>query len=165
MKKAKAAQPRLTPEDIQTFRAILLAKRSEILGNVTNMGNETLRRVRSDLSTMPLHMADLGSDNYDLENTLGLMESETKILLEIDHALRRIEEGTYGICEVGGEPIVKERLEAIPWARCCVTCASLSEKRGVPNHRNSAWPIRTLPSIDQEEDEDTNEPIGREKPF
>lgn len=164
MKKTNAAQLGLTPEDMQRFRAILLAKRSEILGNVTNMGDETIRRVRSDLSTMPLHMADLGSDNYDLENTLGLMESETRILLEIDYALRRIEEGTYGICEVGGEPIVIERLEAIPWARCCVACASLSERKGANNQRNVAWPIRTLPSTDdEEEDADLDEPHGRQK--
>jgi RNA polymerase-binding protein DksA len=164
MKKAKTAQLGLTPEDVQKFRAVLLAKRSEILGNVTNMGDETFRRVRSDLSSMPPDVADLGSDNYDLENTLGLMESETKILLEIDHALRRIEEGTYGICEVGGEPIVKERLEAIPWARCCVACASLSEKRGAANRRNVAWPIRTLPVTDDEEEDDAlDEPVGRQK--
>jgi DnaK suppressor protein len=164
MKKAKTAQAQLAPEDVQKFRAMLLAKRSEILENVTNMGDETLRRVRSDLSSMPLHTADLGSDNYDLENTLGLMESETKILLEIDHALRRIEEGTYGICEIGAELIVKERLEAIPWASCCVACASLSEKKGTPNQRNVAWPIRTLPSTyDEEEDEDLDEPVGRQK--
>ncbi len=107
---------------------MLLAKLTEILGNVTSMETETLRRDRSDLSNMPIHMADLGTDNYEIENTLGLMDSERKILIEIDNALKRIDDGTYGICESRGERIPRERLKAIPWARYCVACATLIEK-------------------------------------
>jgi DnaK suppressor protein len=125
MKKKKTS---LTAEEIEKFRALLLSKRSEILGNVTYMENEALRKQRSDLSNMPIHMADAGSDTFELENTLGLMDSERKLLKEIDDALERIENNTYGICEGGSEPIPKARLKAIPWARYCVACASLSEK-------------------------------------
>ena len=107
---------------------MLLAKLNEILGNVTSMETEALRRDRSDLSNMPIHMADLGTDNYEIENILGLMDSERKILLEINDALKRIEDGTYGICESRGEQIPKQRLKAIPWARYCVACATLLEK-------------------------------------
>ena len=107
---------------------MLLAKLTEILGNVTSMETEALRRDRSDLSNMPIHMADLGTDNYEIENTLGLMDSERKILIEINDALKRIDDGTYGICESRGEQIPKERLKAIPWARYCVACATLIEK-------------------------------------
>jgi RNA polymerase-binding transcription factor DksA len=92
------------------------------------MEDETLHKERTDLSSMPIHMADMGSDSFELENTLGLMDSERRILREIEDALDRIERGTYGICEGGGEFISKARLEAIPWARYCVPCASLSEK-------------------------------------
>lgn len=106
---------------------MLLAKQREILGNVMSMENETLRRARTDLSNLPYHMADLGSDNFELENTLGLVDSERRILEEIEDALIRIDDGTYGICEGNGEPIPKARLEAIPWARYCVKCASLAE--------------------------------------
>jgi RNA polymerase-binding transcription factor DksA len=77
---------------------------------------------------MPIHMADVGSDTFEMENTLGLMDSERKLLKEIDDALDRIENGTYGICEGAGGTIAKARLKAIPWARYCVKCASLSEK-------------------------------------
>jgi len=73
-------------------------------------------------------MADLGTDNYEMENTLGLVDSEMKLLVEIDGALLRIENGTYGICQADNEPIPKERLKAIPWARYCIACASLLEK-------------------------------------
>ena len=118
----------LTSAEIRRFRAMLLAKRTEILSNVTCMEDETLRKIRTDLSNMPFHMADAGTDNYELENTLGLMDSERKILSEIEAALERIDAGQYGTCEADDEPIPKARLNAIPWARYCVACANLSEK-------------------------------------
>ncbi|MHC4725380.1 MAG: TraR/DksA family transcriptional regulator [Planctomycetota bacterium] len=119
---------KLTSSEIREFEALLLAKRNEILGNVISLEDETLRKQRSDLSSMPIHMADLGTDSYEQEFTLELMDSERKVITEIDYALNRIEEGTYGICEIGGELIPKQRLEAIPWARLCVGCAGLIEK-------------------------------------
>jgi len=128
MKKKRKSKTKLTPAKIEKFKALLLAKRNEILGNVTHMENELLRKERSDLSNMPIHMADAGSDTFELENTLGLMDSERKLLQEIDDALERIENNTYGICDGDAEPIPKARLQAIPWARYCVNCASLSEK-------------------------------------
>ena len=118
----------LTSVEIRKFKALLLAKLEEILDNVVCMEEETLRKPRTDLSNLPFHMADVGTDTFELENTLGLVYSERKLLLEIVDALGRIEKGTYGICESNDEPIPKERLRAIPWARYCVTCASLFEK-------------------------------------
>jgi len=118
----------LTPREIRQSKALLLAKLNEILNNVISMEEETLRRPRTDLSSMPIHMADVGTDNFEMENTLGIMDSERKLLLEIQDALGRIENGTYGICEGNNEPIPRQRLRAIPWARYCVTCANLSEK-------------------------------------
>lgn len=128
MGKRETKNKKPSPAEIRKFEAMLLAKRNEILGNVTSMESEALRRERSDLSNLPIHMADLGTDNYEIENIIGLMSSERKILSEIDEALNRIEAGTYGICEGNGEPIPKARLNAIPWARYCVACATLLEK-------------------------------------
>jgi len=153
MGEKRANRGRLTVTEIEKFKAILLAKRNEILGNVECMENETLRREKSDLSNMPIHMADVGTDNYDLENTLGLMESERKILKEIDGALNRIEDGTYGVCEGNGEPILKERLRAIPWARYCVACAALSEK-GLLVREDSFGELDYGGQTDEEQDED-----------
>jgi len=111
---------------------MLLDKRREILINVNNIEDETLKKSRldasGDLSSMPIHMADLGTDNYEQEFALGLMDSERKLLQEIDDALQRIEEGTYGICQGTGQPIPKARLEAQPWARYCVEYARLLEQ-------------------------------------
>ena len=118
---------RLTPAEIRRFKALLLEKQKEILGTVISMEDGALRTARTDLSNMPFHMADMGSDNFEQENTLGLMASERHLLMDIENALLRIEEGTYGICEGNGEPIRKARLKAIPWARYCLKCARLAE--------------------------------------
>jgi DnaK suppressor protein len=128
MEKNETNKDKLTPAETKKFKAMLLAKMTEILGNVTSMETEALRRERSDLSNMPIHMADLGTDSYEIDNIIGLMDSERKILSEIDEALNRIENGTYGICQGRGEQIPRERLKAIPWARYCVGCATLIEK-------------------------------------
>jgi len=122
----------LMDADAKHFRELLLQKRREILRNVTEFEDEALKKSRldatGDLSSMPIHMADLGTDNYEQEFALGLMDSERKLLREIDKALGRIEKKTYGICEGTGKPIPKARLEAQPWARYCVEYARLLEQ-------------------------------------
>lgn len=119
---AATAKP-LTREDTAEFREMLIRKRAEILGDMTNLQSETLNKSRrdaaGDLSSMPIHMADLGSDNYELEFTLGLIEGERAILKEIEESLERIKNGTYGVCIATGRPIGKARLKAKPWAKYC----------------------------------------------
>ena len=141
MKKDETNRNKLTLAEIKNFKAMLLAKLTEILGNVTSMETEALRRDRSDLSNMPIHMADLGTDNSEIENILGLMDSERKILSEIYDALRRIEDGTYGICESRDEQIPKQRLDAIPWARYCVACATLMEKGSIAKGKYEEYDV------------------------
>jgi RNA polymerase-binding protein DksA len=128
MGRQKPNNSQLKPAEIERFRVALVFKRADILGDVSTMEAEALRRQRSDLSNLPLHLADVGSDNYEIENTLGLMDSERRLLMEINDALARIDKGTYGICESGDERIPKERLKAIPWARYCISCASMLER-------------------------------------
>ena len=128
MAKKRKSPQKLTAVELRKFTAMLLEKRNEILGSVNEMESEALGRNRTDLSNMPLHMADAGSDNYEIDNTLGLMDSERQLLNKIDDALARIENHTYGVCEGAGEQIPKKRLQAIPWARHCVKCAALAEK-------------------------------------
>ena len=76
-----------------------------------------------DLSSMPIHMADIGSDNFEQEFTLSLMENEEETLDLIEMALERIEDGTYGQCDECGVKIPKARLNALPYAPFCVKCA------------------------------------------
>jgi RNA polymerase-binding protein DksA len=129
---AKPDNEKLTADDIEHFRKLLLEKRRETLGSVNEMEEEVLKKSRLDatgnLSSMPIHMADLGSDNFEQEFAIGLVDSERKLLREIDDALARIEEGTYGICQGSNKPIPKARLEAQPWARYSVEYAQMLEK-------------------------------------
>lgn len=117
----------LPAADLEYFKELLLEKRREIIGDVNKIENETIRKTRSaangDLSIMPIHMADLGTDNYEQELAVDLMDSERKMIKEIDKALERIEEKTYGNCLATGKPISKGRLKAMPWAKYCVEYA------------------------------------------
>lgn len=124
----------LTKTELEKFRLLLLTKRREIVGDVNGMGPKRAHTEASgDLSCMPIHMADIGTDNYEQEFAMGLMDSEIRMLEEIDDALRRIDEGTYGICQGSGNPISKARLKAKPWARYSVEYARMSENGGPPS--------------------------------
>ncbi len=138
-KKGKAGsrnKNNLTNADIEYFKELLLSKRRELVGNVNEMEDETLSKSRldasGDLSSVPIHMADIGTDNYEQEFALGLMDGERKLLKEIDEALDNIEQGTYGICEGTGKAISKARLKAKPWAKYSVEYAQKLEKGLMP---------------------------------
>ena len=95
--------------------------RARLRGDLDQMTDEALRRDNGggtgNLSNVPLHMADLGTDNYDQEFTLGLIENEQGTLELVNEALGRMEKGTYGLCAECAEPISKPRLQAIPYAQ------------------------------------------------
>jgi len=122
----------LTGKEFEHFKQILLEKRREIFANLNEFEDETLKKSRldaaGDLSSVPIHMADIGTDNYEQEFALGLMDGERKILREIDNALKRIEEKHYGICQGTGEPIPMARLHAKPWAKYSIEYARMLEK-------------------------------------
>lgn len=127
LKKVKTG---LKKKDLLYFKRLLLEKRAELLGDVESM---TLARDAArggDVSHMPLHMADVGSDNFEQEFMLGLMEADQKLLVEIDEALRRIQDGYYGVCLDRGVPIGRPRLEAKPWAKYCIEAVRERERRG-----------------------------------
>ncbi|WP_432799220.1 TraR/DksA family transcriptional regulator [Poriferisphaera sp. WC338] len=118
----------LKKAELAEFREMLLEKRAEIVGDVQHM--QSARDSAGNLSNMPLHMADVGTDNYEQEFTLGLMESERRLLIEIDDALRRMDLGIYGICVQSGKPIQTVRLEIKPWAKYSIEVARERERRG-----------------------------------
>ena len=133
---ARRKKSRLSASEIKHFQEMLLEKRRDILSDVSDIESETLKKSRldatGDLSSMPIHMADIGTDNYEQEFALDLMDGERKLLREIDDALGRIEQETYGICEGKGTAIAKARLEAQPWARHSVEYARMLEQGLVP---------------------------------
>jgi len=124
---------RLSRKDLELFHQILLEKRAQLIGDLDALHSQATRSSRQeaagDLSSMPIHMADLGTDNFEHEFTLGLLEGEREVLREIDEALKRVEDGTYGFCLATGNPIGKARLKAQPWAKYCYEY-TLEQERG-----------------------------------
>ena len=129
--KPRKNQAGLLTKELEHFRDLLLAKRGDIVGDMSAMEREALRTSGgSNLSTLPIHMADMGTDNYEQEFTLGLVETERKLLREINYALAKIQNGTFGICEGTGKPISKARLEVQPWAKYSIEYAKQMERGG-----------------------------------
>ena len=102
--------------------------RARLQGDVTQMGDNALNKDHSNTTSMPNHMAELGSGNFDQELTLSLLGSEENALGQIDGALKRIADGSYGQCESCHAKIPAFRLIAIPYAALCVQCASQQEE-------------------------------------
>ncbi len=119
-------------EELDQIRKVLLRKRALLSGNVNSLESQALKQSRQDgsgdLSNMPIHMADIGSDNFEQEFTLGLIENEEDLLRAIDEALERIDDGTYGKCESCNKSIPKDRLKAIPHASLCIECQRQEEQ-------------------------------------
>jgi DnaK suppressor protein len=109
----------------------LLQFRDNLLDLMTGVSRDTLRSRAEDseASAFGMHQADAGSDTYDRDFALNLLSQEQDALYEIEEALKRVDAGTYGICEMSGNPIPQARLEAIPFARFTVECQTQIEKR------------------------------------
>lgn len=126
---------KLSAAERKVIKEILLRRRAILSGDVTNMQDNTLKKSVSaasgDLSTVPYHMADVGTDNFEHEFTLGLIENEEEELREIDEAIERLEKGTFGLCESCTKPIPKSRLKIVPFARLCIECKK-DEENGRP---------------------------------
>jgi RNA polymerase-binding protein DksA len=130
--KPRKNQAGITPKELEHYRELLLAKRRELVGDMSSMEREALRSTTgTNLSNLPLHMADMGTDNYEQEFTLGLVEKDRGLLREINQALAKIQDGTYGLCEGTSKPISKARLEAQPWAKFSIEHARMMERTGM----------------------------------
>ena len=121
----------LTAKERREFRDQLLCKRAELVGNVQGLANEAMHTeggAPGERSAMPIHMADVGTDNWEQEFTLGLLDSEQAIVREIDDALARIADRTYGVCLATHTQISMARLRAKPWAEYCIEYARAREE-------------------------------------
>jgi RNA polymerase-binding protein DksA len=125
---AKPIKTKLKKKDLDVFRGLLLERRRELVGDLSAMEEQALQSSKSGVSHMPIHMADIGTDTYDQDFMLGLAEAERRRLREIDAALGRIEDRTYGVCQMTGKPIPKARLNAKPWARYTIEAAREIER-------------------------------------
>jgi DnaK suppressor protein len=129
----------------------LLQLRDGMLDSMSGVARDTLRSRAegSEASAFGMHQADAGSDAYDRDFALSLLSQEQDALYEIDEALKRIELGTYGICELCNKPILHARLEAIPFARFTVDCQSQLEKQR--KMTRSRQPVTSLFGLTDEE--------------
>ena len=119
-------------KDLDKYRKLLLARRSEILeelGLKKDALGSTVKDASGDLSLYSYHMADQGTDAMEREKSFYFASKTGRFLYHIDEALRRIENKTYGTCHGCGEQINPERLEAVPHARFCISCKEKEEQR------------------------------------
>lgn len=115
--------------DAETYRRKILVLQKRLEGDVSYLSDEARKsseEASGNLSRVPIHMADLGTDSFEQQVAFTLLGNEEQILKEIAAALDRIERGTFGSCEACRKQIPKERLEVLPYARYCVDCASKS---------------------------------------
>ncbi len=118
----------LARKELTAYKALLLEKRRHIVGMVSGLETEALRSSGGNLSNMPIHMADVGTDVFEQDFTLGMAATERELIVEIDAALERIVARTYGVCQKTGKPIPKARLQAKPWAKYTIEAARMAER-------------------------------------
>jgi len=115
------------------FKKLLLKKREDLVLSVNHITSDTRRQSQKeasgDLSGYGLHMADAASDSFEREFSLNLASGERETLIQIDEALRRIVENTYGKCLSCGKAVSKRRLTAVPYARLCIKCKKKEEDK------------------------------------
>jgi len=118
----------MTKTELASFKKLLQQRRAILAGDVNHLEEGALRKSKDDAATLDIsNFADLGSDNFEQDFMIGLIENSEETLREIDAALQRIEDGTYGMCEEGDHPVGKNRLKVIPWARLCIECQRKAE--------------------------------------
>lgn len=120
----------LSKSELNEFKTLLLHRKGVLQGDVKTLEDEACKKgadAAGDLSTLPMHLADMGTDSHEQDVSLGLMESESDEIQEIQEAFERIKDGSFGLCETCRKKIPKERLRAIPYARLCVPCKKKEE--------------------------------------
>ncbi len=121
----------MNKRDLKKFQNLLLRERERIINGVERLHKDTLYQPASDNSSSDLtNYAEVGTDNFEREVALRLASNEADLLYEIDEALKRIDNGTYGVCEGSGEQIPRKRLEVFPAARYTIEYQEKLEKEG-----------------------------------
>lgn len=123
---------KMLKKEAKRYRESLLKLKERITEDVKHISEDTLKKSQKDaagdISGYTLHPADLATDAYDREFSLELASCDRDVLIQINDALKRIQDGTYGACEQCEKPIAKVRLKALPFARLCLKCQKVQEK-------------------------------------
>ena len=133
LKRAPKAAKKYGRKDLVDFKKLILKRKDEVLDEIKHISDDTLKKSQKDasgdISGYTYHMADVATDTYDREFSLSIASSEREVLYELNDALKKIDEGAFGICEECKRQIAKNRLKAVPFARLCVACQEKREKR------------------------------------
>ena len=128
----------LSKREIKQFKQALLRERAKFAGEIRTLAREASKNPRDasgDLSSYTIHMADMSADTYERELVTTLASSEQAVLYQIEDALKRIDEGAYGVCQQCQKPITLSRLRAVPYTSLCISCQRTKEQQ---NKRASA---------------------------
>jgi len=117
---------KLTKKELKEYRTILLDRRGLLTGNIASIGSAYSAK-EGERDSASGDEADLGAESVEQEFALSLLQNESGVVQKIDAALRRVDTGDFGNCEMCEQPIAKERLKAIPWTTYCVTCQRKAE--------------------------------------
>jgi len=148
---------KVTDEWVLQQRERIYELRDNLVESMHGVAKDTLRSRAegSEASAFGMHQADAGSDSYDRDFALSLLSQEQDALYEIDEALKRIEFGTYGVCEMSGKVIKRERLEALPFARYTVECQAEVERQ--KKLHKARMPVTSLFGLTEEEGAESEE--------
>jgi DnaK suppressor protein len=145
----------------EKYHQHLLDLRERLLDQMSGLAKESAEQ----LPGYSLHMADSGTDNFDRDFALSLLSSDQDAIYEIEEALRRMQRGTYGICELTGKPIPKARLDAIPWTRFTVEAQGQLEREGALRQKRlgSLGTVDASGAVEVEEEDEAEEKPPKEK--
>lgn len=119
-------------KELLEFKKLILKKKDEIVDQINHISADTLKKspkeASGDISGYTYHMADIATDTYDREFSMSLASNDRALFYELEDALKKIEDGSYGTCEECKNAITKVRLKAIPYGRLCLKCQEKKEK-------------------------------------
>ncbi len=122
----------LSKQQLKQFRQLLITERAKVAGEIKAIAQETAKSPRDasgDLSAYTIHLADMAADTYEREMSMSIVSSEQEVLYQIDDALKRMDDGSYGICQECNTPITLSRLKAVPYASMCIACQRVKEQK------------------------------------
>ncbi|MCU0666784.1 MAG: TraR/DksA family transcriptional regulator [Candidatus Omnitrophica bacterium] len=124
---------KMNKKELIEFKRLLIKVKDGVIDDINHISEDTLKKSQKeasgDISGYTYHMADVATDTYDREFSLGIASNDRKFLYELDDAMKKIDEGSYGFCESCKKTISKTRLKAVPYARLCVKCQEKLEKK------------------------------------
>ncbi|OGX40333.1 MAG: hypothetical protein A3C53_03125 [Omnitrophica WOR_2 bacterium RIFCSPHIGHO2_02_FULL_68_15] len=122
----------LTKEQVKQFRQLLITERVKLADEIKSIAHDAStspRDASGDLSAYTIHMADMASDTYERELSMNIVTSEQELLYQIDDALKRLDDGTFGLCQQCSQAITMSRLKAVPYASMCIACQRAKEQQ------------------------------------